>query len=171
MVGQSANEHSDQQLPEVGTLDTSKITQLIQRTRLLLRTTWLATGTGVTLGLLLATLVAVSLIDLLVYTLPPWLRLTGLLCIVIPTLWVCFLGVIRPLCRRLTEVIVARHIEREIPGIHNRLISCIDLARNGSTETGIHSQAFHVRLVNEALSRIADFSPRKVLDLISLRKS
>ena len=171
MVGQSANENSDQQPAATGVLDTSKITQLIQRTRLLLRTTWLATGSGVTLGLLLATLVTVSLIDLLVYTLPPWLRLTGLLCIVIPTLWVFFLGVIRPLCRRLTEVIVARHIEREIPGIHNRLISCIDLARNGSKETGVHSQAFHVRLVNEALSRIADFSPRKVLDLISLRKS
>ncbi len=171
MVGQSANENSDQQPAATGVLDTSKITQLIQRTRLLLRTTWLATGSGVTLGLLLATLVTVSLIDLLVYTLPPWLRLTGLLCIVIPTLWVFFLGVIRPLCRRLTEVIVARHIEREIPGIHNRLISCIDLARNGSKETGVHSQAFHVRLVNEALTRIADFSPRKVLDLISLRKS
>jgi len=171
MMGQSANENSDQQPAATGVLDTSKITQLIQRTRLLLRTTWLATGSGVTLGLLLATLVTVSLIDLLVYTLPPWLRLTGLLCIVIPTLWVFFLGVIRPLCRRLTEVIVARHIEREIPGIHNRLISCIDLARNGSKETGVHSQAFHVRLVNEALTRIADFSPRKVLDLISLRKS
>ena len=171
MVGQSANENSDQQPAATGVLDTSKITQLIQRTRLLLRTTWLATGSGVTLGLLLATLVTVSLIDLLVYTLPPWLRLTGLLCIVIPTLWVFFLGVILPLCRRLTEVIVARHIEREIPGIHNRLISCIDLARNGSKETGVHSQAFHVRLVNEALTRIADFSPRKVLDLISLRKS
>lgn len=171
MVGQSAHENSDQQPATPGVLDTSKITQLIHRTRLLLRTTWLATGVGVTLGLLLATLVTVSLTDLLVYTLPPWLRLTGLLCIVIPTLWVFFLGVIRPLFRRLTEVIVARHIEREIPGIHNRLISCIDLARNGSTETGVHSQAFHVRLVNEALSRIADFSPRKVLDLISLRKS
>ena len=172
MVGLSANENSNQQPPASGELDTSKITRLIQRTRVLLRTTWLATGLGVTLGLLLATLVAVTLTDLLVYTLPPWLRLTGLLCIVIPTLWVCYLGVIRPLCRRLTEVIVARHIEREIPGIHNRLISCIDLARNGgSTENSVHSEAFHVRLVNEALSRIADFSPRKVLDLISLRKS
>ena len=171
MVGLSANENPEQQPPVSDTLDTSKITRLIQRTRVLLRTTWLATGIGVTVGLLLATLVTVTLTDLLVYTLPPWLRLTGLLCIAIPTLWVCFLGVIRPLCRRLTEVIVARHIEREIPGIHNRLISCIDLSRNGTSEQGVHSQAFHIRLVNEALSRIADFSPRKVLDLISLQKS
>ena len=171
MAGLSANTPSDQSPDPSGPPDTSKITQLIQHTRVLLKTTWLATGVGVTVGLLLATLVVVTLTDLVVYTLPSWLRLTGFLCVVIPTVWVCYLGVIRPLFRRLTEVIVARHIEREIPGIHNRLVSCIDLSRNGDSRKGLHSQAFHVRLVDEALKRIADFSPRKVLDLLSLRRS
>ncbi len=148
--------------------DTSSVNRLIQRTRLWLRSSWVTTGTGLTVGLLLTTLVAVSLTDLAL-TLWPSMRLVGLLLIVIPTGVAVIVGVIRPLFRRLTRVLIARRIEKEIPHIHNRLVSCVDFADNDSGQS--HSLAFHRRLVKEAIERIRDFRLQKVIDLVSLRRS
>ena len=41
-------------------------------------------------------------------------------------------GVVWPLFRRLTPVMVARRIEKHIPGIHNRLVSSLDLSASGA---------------------------------------
>ena len=76
---------------------------------------------------------------------------------------------IRPLFRRLTRVLVARRIEKEIPGIHNRLVSCVDFSDAAAGHA--HSMAFHRRLVNEAVERIREFRLQKVIDLLSLRRS
>src|ERR1700737_4980591 len=117
--------------PSAGTLpDTRPIHRLIRRTRALLRSSWIAVGLGLTLGLFLAALVAVTGVDLLL-PLPPALRLVGLLLIVVPATWAFAAGVVRPLFRRLAPVQMARRIESHIPGIHNRLVSCIDLSSNG----------------------------------------
>src|SRR5207302_9295217 len=78
-------------------------------------------------------------------------------------------GVIRPLLRRLAAVQVARRIERKIPGIHNRLVSVLDLDKPEKKNTV--SPTFHRRLLTEALDRIGNFRPRQVLDLVSLRKA
>jgi hypothetical protein len=126
-----------------------------------------ATGLGLTLGLAMGTLVAVTLADLVVPLLPA-LRFLGLLLICVPALWAFFLGVVRPLFRRLSAGQVARRIEAHIPGIHNRLVSCIDLAQSAN---GKYSPAFYRRLLNEALERIRGFQPRVVLDLLSLRRA
>src|SRR5947209_1323385 len=56
-----------------------------------------------------------------------------------------------------------------MPGIHNRLVSCIDLdARGQAART---SPVFYRRLLTEALERIRGFHPRRVLDLMSLRRA
>ena len=169
MVGDvSRNGDNGQQTPQDNLPDTSPVDRLIQTTRRWLRSTWVTTGAGLTIGLLLTTLVAVALADLAL-TLWPSMRLVGMLLIVIPTSVALIVGVIRPLFRGLNRVLVARRIEREIPGIHNRLVSCVDFTDNDAGE--FHSMAFHRRLVNEAVERIRDFRLQKVIDMVSLRRS
>src|SRR5262249_44452004 len=147
--------------------DIQPLYRLIRTTRSLLRSSWVATGLGLTVGLWFAALVVVTLADLLV-PLWPAFRLTGLLLVVIPATWAFFVGVVRPLFRRLPPTQVARRIEKHIPGIHNRLVSCIDLAEQRQATT---SPAFYRRLLTEALERIRTFRPRAVIDLLSLRRA
>ena len=141
--------------------------RLIRTTRRLLRSTWIATGLAVSIGLFLTTLAITTLLDLAI-PLWPMFRLVGLMFVAVPTVWALVVGVIRPLFRRLTQVTVARRIEQELPGIHNRLVSCVDLS---GKRTQSHSQAFHRRLIQEAYERIRDFHPRRVLDLLTLRRA
>ncbi len=158
---------SPNQAEQVVAKQTSKIHRLIASTRRWLRSTWVATGLAVSLGLFVAVLVGVVLLDL-ASPLWPALRLAGLLLVVLPTAWAFLVGVVKPLIRRLTQVMVARRIEQELPGIHNRLVSCVDLSRNGQR---LQSRSFHHRLVSEAFERIRDFRLRRVLDLLSLRRA
>ena len=148
-----------------GLPDVRPLHRLIRRTRRLLRSTWVATGAGLTAGLLLAALVLTTGLDLLT-PLGTWLRLAALLLVVVPAAWAAFAGVVRPLFRRLREVQVARRIEATLPEIHNRLVSCIDLEKKGAA-----SPTFHRRLLTEALERVRGFRPRMVLDLLSLRRA
>ncbi|MBC7967465.1 MAG: hypothetical protein H7Z17_16240, partial [Fuerstia sp.] len=144
-----------------------KLERLIQTTRRLLRSTWVAIGLGVSVGLFLTTLLLVTMLDLAV-PLWPLFRFVGLMVVAVPTIWAFVVGVARPLFRRLTQVTVARRIEQELPGIHNRLVSCVDLTNNTQQR---HSQAFYHRLIHEAWERVRDFHPKRVLDLITLRRS
>lgn len=147
--------------------ETAVIERLIRRTRILLRSSWVATGLGVTLGLLFGATVLTTGLDLIA-PLWPVLRLLALLLILVPAAWALFAGVIRPLGRRLGPVQVARRIEAKIPGIHNRLVSCIDLS---SGADGRVSPAFYRRLLDEALARIRNFRPSTVVDFLSLRRA
>jgi hypothetical protein len=162
--------------------DSRPLHRLIGRTRRLLRTSWVATGLGISLGLLLGTLAVLAVLDLFVplepITLPlldmvvpldPILRCIALLLVVVPALLAFLHGVVRPLFRRLGPTQVARRIETHLPGIHNRLVSAIDLeapapARRVST-------VFLHRLITEALDRIRSFQPRMILDVVSLRRA
>lgn len=147
---------------------TSAIQRLIVSTRRWLRSTWVATGLAIALSLFVVVLLAVVLFDI-ASPLQPALRFIGLLLIVVPTAWAFFVGVVKPLVRRLTRVMVARRIEQELPNIHNRLVSAVDLERNGQLARQSHS--FHHRLINEAFERVRDFRLRQVLDLLSLKRA
>jgi hypothetical protein len=148
--------------------DMTPINHLIAATRRLLRTSWVATGLGLVVGSVLGTLVAVLLADLAV-TLWPAFRLAGLLLVLVPSVWALVQGVVRPLLRRLGPPQVARRIEAHLPGIHNRLLSCVDLA--SGQKAGTRSTAFHRRLVQEALDRIRNFRPSAVVDYPRLRRA
>ncbi|HEX5447473.1 MAG TPA: hypothetical protein VFW87_26900, partial [Pirellulales bacterium] len=127
-----------------------------------------ATGTALSIAIYLGTLLVLALLDLLV-PLWPAMRFIALLLIVAPTLWAAFTGVLRPLFRRLGNTHVARRIEHHLPGIHNRLVSCVDLTedkrRNG------YSPEFYRRLLSEALDRIRHFKASAVVDRRNLRRA
>jgi hypothetical protein len=149
-------------VPDIGLLH-----RLIATTRQLLRATWTATGVGVTAGIGLSLLVLVSLADLAT-AFGEWLRLFGLLLVLVPSGWAFLNGVLRPLLRRMTSRFVARRIEANLPGIHNRLVSVVDL----DSERQQHfSPAFVRRLLTEALERVRGFKPWSVVDQSALKRS
>ncbi len=151
--------------------DTKPLRELVARTRRLLRSTWVLTGLLASFGLGLLLLVGSAMTDFVVSSAAPsdwtWLRTLALVLLVVPTAWAVAVGVLRPLLRRLSNVLVARRIETELPAIHNRLVTCIDL--EDEEQRVPVSQAFHRRLVSEALERIREFHPRQVLDIHKLR--
>jgi hypothetical protein len=150
--------------------DVRPIRSLIRRTALLLRSCLVTTGMGLTLGLGHGTLALLSLLDLAV-PLEPLLRLAALGLVIVPAAWAFVTGVVRPAFRRLRPVWVARRIEDHLPGIHNRLVSCIDIDSGRTKNEKPHSQEFCRRLVQEAAERIRGFKPSKVIDGRSLRRA
>ena len=149
-------------VPEIGFVH-----RLIASTRRLLRATWTATGLAITVGLGLLLLVAVSLADLAL-AFREWLRLTGLLFVVVPSAWALLNGVLRPLFRRMTSRFVARRIEATLPGIHNRLVSVVDLDADKQQK---FSMAFVRRLITEAIERLKSFRPSAVVDKPALKRA
>jgi hypothetical protein len=148
--------------------DTTPIFRLINRTRRLLRSSWVATGLGIALGLLLGALAATTALDLAT-PLGVTLRLVALLLVVLPATWALLFGVVLPLFRRLAATQMAHRIEVRIPNIHNRLVSCVDLTVNKDQQP--RSPAFYRRLVQEAIERIRGFKARSVVDFLSLRRA
>ncbi|MBY0229645.1 MAG: hypothetical protein K2W96_10235, partial [Gemmataceae bacterium] len=166
---------TDRSLP-----DSRPLHRLISRAGALLRSAWVATGLGVTVGLLLGFLAVLSVIDLfvpfepvalfgVVVPLDPVFRCVALVLVTVPAALALFHGVLRPLARRLGPVQVARRIEDRLPGIHNRLVSAIDLETKGEKENV--SRHFLARLLGEALARIKGFRVSSLLDLVSLRNA
>ena len=96
--------------------------------------------------------------------LEPVLRLLALVLVIVPATWAFATGVLRPIFRKLRPVQVARRIENHLPGIHNRLVSCIDLENATTRNETSQSPEFTRRLVQEALERIRGFRPSKVID-------
>lgn len=148
--------------------DLKPIRSLIRRTARVLRSSWVATGVGLAVGLGLGMLALVVLLDLAV-PLVPVLRLVGFALVIVPATWAFVSGVIRPLLRRLRPLQVARRIEDHLPGIHNRLVSCIDVEASGNST--LRSPEFYRRLVEEAVERIRGFRPRRVVDRRSLGRA
>ncbi|HUY36541.1 MAG TPA: hypothetical protein VMV69_27645 [Pirellulales bacterium] len=150
------------------TPETTPIFRLIGEVRKLLRSSWVVTGLGLSVALYLGTLLILSLLDLLV-PLWPTLRLVALVLVVVPSAWAFFTGVLRPLFRRLGNRQVARRIETHLPGIHNRIVSCVDLEEDRRPRG--YSPEFYRRLVGEAIERIRSFRATVVVDRASLRRS
>ncbi|MEX2117980.1 MAG: hypothetical protein WD847_00095 [Pirellulales bacterium] len=154
---------NDQRSPDV-----SAIFRLIRKVRRALRGSWVAAGLAITVALYLAALLAVALLDLLV-PLWPAMRLIGLVVVIVPAAWALLTGVLLPAVRRLGNRQVARRIERHLPGIHNRLVSCVDLSLDQKHQG--HSREFYRRLVGESLERIRGFKPSTVVNLRRLRRA
>jgi hypothetical protein len=147
---------------------TTPIFRLIRRVRQLLRGSWVATGLALSIAIYLGTLLVLALLDL-VAPFWPTMRAIALVLVIVPTLWAFFSGVLRPLFRRLGNTQVAKRIERFLPGIHNRLVSCVDLSEDKRQEG--HSPEFYRRLVTEAIDRIRSFKPGAVVDRRSLQRA
>jgi hypothetical protein len=144
--------------------DTRPLHSLVRRTRACLRGGWVATGFALAVSVGCGLLVLIGLAD----AAAPFssaLRLLGLLLTVVPTVWVVLAGVLRPLCRRLSSKQVARRIEEHLPGIHNRLVSVLDLEGDRSRS----SSAFYRRLVDETVGYVASFRTGTLIDVKKLR--
>src|SRR5437899_2736518 len=151
-------------LPRVAP-DIGPILLLVRKTRLLLRSSWATVGAGLTIGLAFTALTAVTVADMAVPLVGPWVRLAGLVMFVVPTLVVFVWKGVLPLSRRLRNVEVARRIESNIPGMHSRLVSCLDLA---GREVDV-SPAFYRKLVHESLDRIGRYRTSSVMDFRAVR--
>ena len=148
--------------------DTRPIFRLIRRVRHWLRGSWMATGLALSLTIYLSALLILACLDLLS---PMWptMRFAALLLVVVPSGWAFFTGVVRPLVRRMSDVHVARRIERQLPGVHNRLVSCVDIAADKRPKG--FSPEFYRKLVVEALERVRNFRPAAVVDRRNLRRA
>ena len=148
--------------------ETGPIFRLIRQVRQLLRGSWVATGFALSLALYLGTLLALACVDLLA---PMWptMRLIALLLVVLPSGWAFITGVVRPLFRRLSNGHVARRIETRLPGVHNRLVSCVDIAEDKRPKG--YSPEFYRKLLGEALERIRNFRASTVIDKRNLRRA
>lgn len=154
-------------LPAATLPDISPIHRLIRRTRLLLRSAWGTTGLGMVSGTALAVLVAVALLDMALPLIGPYVRLPGLILFGLLTAYAFIVGLLVPMLRRLGAVDVARRIESRIPGMHSRLVSCVDLERSGERV----SPAFYRKLVGESLDRIRGYRAASVIDFPQLRNT
>jgi hypothetical protein len=151
-----------------GHAELSRIESLVRRTRQVLRSAWVLTGAGLTLGLCLATLIITSVADLAV-PMPELLRLMALILVVVPTGLAFIAGVVRPLVRRLSGNQVARRIEKHVPQIQSRLVTSLDLARDESQRQ--FSPVFFDRLVTETAQRVGNFRPTTVVDKTNVRRA
>jgi len=162
------NDHEVQDLAESHSSNPQPILRLVARARQVLRQSWAITGLALTVGVLAGAVVVLCLADV-AFPFGRTLRVAALAVVVVPTVYTFAAGVLRPCLRRLTEVQVARRIEKHLPNIHNRLVSCIDI---WSTETPQpYCVAFYHRLVGEVLDRVRGFRPRTVVDGRSLRRA
>jgi hypothetical protein len=144
------------------------IERLIGRTRQLLRLSWVVVGLAITGGLLSAAVLLAALIDLAI-TLWPSFRWIVMAMVVVPVAWSFVMGVLRSALRRLGSRGIAHRIEQHIPKIHNRLVSCVDLA--AGTEELELSPAFRQRLIEEATERVRSFDPMRVVDVRRVRRA
>ena len=134
--------------------------------RWLLRTAWGLTGLGLTAGLFLGFLLLVVAVDLAA-PMGVAMRCLALGLVVLPAAVAFVLGVVAPSLRRLRAGEVARRIESHIPGMHNRLVSCMDL----ESKKDRVAPAFYRRLVQEALARVRGFRATRVIDARRLRQA
>jgi len=133
---------------------------LVRRTARELRVSWIVTGVALTVAWLAGTLAAAAGVDM-TFALPAPLRGAAWLLVVGPTAFVAATRLVWPAARRLQASRVARRIESHLPGMHNRLVSCVDIA---SGVRRPRSTAFYYRLVSETLERIRKFRPREIVD-------
>lgn len=153
-------------LPRVAP-DIGPILALIRKTRLLLKSSWGTIGIAHTVALAFVALALATTADLFVPLVGPWLRLSGLILFVVPPMVLLIWKGILPLSRRLRNVEVARRIESCIPGMHSRLVSCIDLAgRQGEV-----SPVFYRKLVDESIERIGQYRRATVVDFRALGRA
>jgi len=162
------NDHEAQDLAESHASNPQPILRLVARARHVLRQSWVITGLALTVAVLAGAVIVLCLADV-AFPFGRTLRVAALALVVVPTMYTVAAGVLRPCLRRLTEVQVARRIEKHLPNIHNRLVSCIDI---WSAETPQpYCVAFYHRLVAEVRERIRGFRPRTVVDGRSLRRA
>lgn len=144
------------------------IERLVSHTREKLRRNRLLTGIGLTVALALTWLLLAAAIDMLA-PLPVPLRVTAFIMLAAIAAAAVVGLVLRPALRPPTVQDIAFRIERMIPGMHNRLVTVIDLHnRNGAAAV---DEAFANRLVQQTNDRLAGYKAEWVARPTPVRRS
>jgi hypothetical protein len=97
-------------------------------------------------------------------------RAVALAAVILSAGWALLAIVAGAIVRRISTVEVARHIEAQLPGIQNRLVTALELERTSGPTTA-ESPAFYYRLVDEAVERTRGFRARRVVGFQRLRRA
>ena len=124
-------------------------------------------GVGLALGLSIAVITAAAALDLLV-VFPDALRWMAFVILAMVAGYCLFGRVVRPLLRWLPLPAVALRIEKLLPGIHNRLVTAVELGNRKQSES---TQPFFAAIVRQAADHVADFQPAQVVDRLSMRRA
>ncbi len=144
------------------------IERLVSRTRTLLRRNTLLTGLALTVGAGLAWLLLASCLDMFI-PLPIPLRVAAFIILAAVVLAALIGLMLRPALRPQSLQDIAFRIERMIPGMHNRLVTVIDLSRqDGSAAV---DETFANRLVQQTQERLAGYKPEWVATPTPVRRS
>jgi hypothetical protein len=140
---------------------------LVRGARRRLRWSWVGAGAGLLVGFSLLTILAAAGLDL-VFVLPDFARWIAFLAAVGVASSVLVRRVLRPLFARLPLFGVALRIERQLPGMHNRLVTALDMA---NADRPPESEPFFGVVVRQAADRLEGYRPGAIVDRESLRKS
>ncbi|MCE9592537.1 MAG: hypothetical protein K8S99_18675 [Planctomycetes bacterium] len=149
-------------------IQSRRIAQVVDQTRraLLRRALW--TGACWFFAAILAWVVAAVALDL-VWPLPVAGRVIAFsLGIGVATV-ALFFFLLRPLYHRPDEQHTAFLIERTMPGIHSRLVTALDIRRNGDPHAPPRDPAFVRRLMEQTTQRLTDFRVGRVVEGGALR--
>lgn len=140
--------------------------ELVRRTTQQLRTHAVLYATCVMFAWLCGSSLLAIVCDWFVPLAGPWIRLPCLFFVLIPTC-VLFIRVVWCYTQSWQPTEVARRIEAHVPGMNQRLVSCLDLLNKQATI----SPAFFGKLLTETLARVHHFQPRSIVNHAKLRRS
>ncbi|MCC6581435.1 MAG: hypothetical protein IT440_13440 [Phycisphaeraceae bacterium] len=138
----------------------------IDATRRRLRISLLAVGLSLFVALPAAWLLLLSLTDL-VMPLPVSLRIAAAMVFYLLASGLLAAGVLWPLGKPISRQQVALRIERSIPGMHNRLITVLDMAQH--PREGI-DEAFVRRLIDQTRAKMRDYHVSQVVSPVPARR-
>ncbi len=138
-----------------------KIGQVRQRARWLLGLYAL----GWTLGIVLAAVLLVSLIDYLIRFQDHGVRLMASLAVLVALVWAVYRYVITGYARsRLGDVQIAQHIEHRFPSLTDRLASTIQFLKQPEFDPGAGSAALRRAVILQTESDVAGLDVSQVLE-------
>jgi len=141
---------------------------LVTNTRRRLRIGWVVTGGAYALIVSVVTLLVAIMLDSLFPMDVPG-RVATLTIVNIVIAFAVALGIVRPTVRRVDLDQVALRIERAVGGLHNRLLTLLDLRRrNGRADV---SEVMVERVVTQTRDRLRDFRMQQVADPQPVRRT
>lgn len=144
---------------------------VVHRTRARRQRDRLVVGTAWTIAISLGALLALAALDMLTPLEVP-MRMAAASALALLATGAAGVCVARPIARPESISRVAHLIENAIKGMHNRLITALDLRRESANESEAKlADPFVQRLLEQTMQRLQGFSPSMVTDPAPLKRS
>ncbi len=142
--------------------------RLVHATRRRMRLYWTLTGVGLVVAAAAVALLLAAALDVML-AMSVGGRLASLVAVAVLTGVAVLLAVIWPIARPLHVNQVALRIEQAVGGIHNRLITLLDLLRGGGRVDT--TEPFVQRVVTQTRDKLDGYHPHNVADPRPARRS